>query len=173
MILVSGPVNLTPPFGVELVAVESAAEMHTAVMERAGECTAIIKAAAVADYRPAERCGAKLKKNTPELALQLIKTPDILAELGRLEKRPFLVGFAAETGNLAEFALRKLHDKNLDMIVANDVSQSDAGFNVDTNRVRLFFRDGRDVECALMSKIDLADIILDQIEAELRLFQTR
>ena len=173
VILVSGPVNLTPPFGVELVAVESAAEMHTAVMERAGECTAIIKAAAVADYRPAERCGAKLKKNTPELALQLIKTPDILAELGRLEKRPFLVGFAAETGNLAEFALRKLHDKNLDMIVANDVSQSDAGFNVDTNRVRLFFRDGRDMECELMSKDELSNIILDQLAVELGSLQGR
>ncbi|MBC8017576.1 MAG: bifunctional phosphopantothenoylcysteine decarboxylase/phosphopantothenate--cysteine ligase CoaBC [Verrucomicrobia bacterium] len=173
VILVSGPVNLTPPFGVELVAVESAGEMHKAVMGRAGECSVIIKAAAVADYRPAERSAAKIKKKSAELSLQLVKTPDILAELGRLEKGPFLVGFAAETGNLTEFATKKLHEKNVDMIVANDVSQSDAGFNVDTNRVRLFFRDGRDVECALMSKDDLADVILDQVEAELRSAQSR
>jgi phosphopantothenoylcysteine decarboxylase/phosphopantothenate--cysteine ligase len=78
------------------------------------------------------------------------------------------VGFAAETGNLNEFATRKLHDKKVDVIVANDVSQSDAGFNVDTNRVRIFFRDGRDVDYALMSKDELADAILDQIETELR-----
>jgi phosphopantothenoylcysteine decarboxylase/phosphopantothenate--cysteine ligase len=143
--------------------------MHQAVMERVGECTVIIKAAAVADYRPAERSGAKIKKKCAELSLQLVKTPDILAELGRLEKGPFLVGFAAETGNLSEFATRKLQEKNVDLIVANDVSQTDAGFNVDTNRVRLFFRDGRDVEFALMSKDDLAYMILDQVGAELSL----
>jgi phosphopantothenoylcysteine decarboxylase/phosphopantothenate--cysteine ligase len=169
VILVSGPVNLTPPSGVELIQVVSAGEMHQAVMERVGECTVIIKAAAVADYRPAVRCEAKIKKKSAELSLQLVKTPDILAELGRLEKGPFLVGFAAETGNLSEFATRKLQEKNVDLIVANDVSQTDAGFNVDTNRVRLFFRDGRDVEYALMSKDDLATMILDQVGAELRL----
>src|SRR5512133_1872940 len=167
VILVSGPVNLAPPCGVELVAVESADDMHTAVMKRAGECSVIIKPAAVADYRPAERSGAKIKKKNDELMLQLVKTTDILAELGQREKGPFLVGFAAETGNLAEFAAKKLRDKNVDMIVANDVSQADAGFNVDTNRVSLFFRDGREVECALMSKHDLADVILDQIAVEL------
>jgi phosphopantothenoylcysteine decarboxylase/phosphopantothenate--cysteine ligase len=167
VILVSGPVSLAPPFGVELIPVVSAVEMHKEVMERAGECTAIIKAAAVADYRPAERNGSKIKKKNAEISLELVKTPDILAELGALAKKPFLVGFAAETGNLAEYATRKLREKNVDIIVANDVSQSDAGFNVDTNRVRLFFRDGRDVEYALMSKNELADEILDQIETEL------
>jgi len=168
VILISGPVSLAPPFGVEFIPVASANEMHREVMARAGECTAIIKAAAVADYRPAERDGAKIKKKSTEISLQLVKTPDILAELGALAKKPFLVGFAAETGNLAEYATRKLHDKNVDIIVANDVSKTDAGFNVDTNRVRLFFRDGRDVEYALMSKDNLADAILDQIETELR-----
>jgi len=169
VILISGPVNLAPPCGVELIAVESAADMHTAVMERAAECTVVIKAAAVADYRPAERSEAKIKKKNDELSIQLVKTTDILAELGTSRNGPFLVGFAAETDNLSEFATRKLREKNVDMIVANDVSQADAGFNVDTNRVRLFFRDGRDLECALMSKDALADVILDQIEAELRL----
>jgi phosphopantothenoylcysteine decarboxylase/phosphopantothenate--cysteine ligase len=141
-------------------------------MERAGDCTVIIKAAAVADYRPAERNVEKIKKKSDELSLQLVKTVDILAELGRREKGPFLVGFAAETCNLKEFATGKLQDKNLDMIVANDVSQSDAGFNVDTNRVRLFFRDGRDLECALMSKDELANVILDQVAADLRSSQS-
>jgi phosphopantothenoylcysteine decarboxylase/phosphopantothenate--cysteine ligase len=168
VILVSGPVSLAPPFGVEVIPVLSAVEMHKEVMERAGECTAIIKAAAVADYRPAERNGSKIKKKNAEISLELVKTPDILAELGALAKKPFLVGFAAETGNLAEFATRKLNEKNVDIIVANDVSQPDAGFNVDTNRVRLFFRNGRDVEYAVMSKDDLANAILDQIETELR-----
>lgn len=168
VILVSGPVNMTPPCGVELVAVESAIEMQKAVMERVSECTAIIKAAAVADYRPAERSGAKIKKNSADISIQLVKTPDILAELGTLHNGPFLVGFAAETGNLNEFATKKLREKNVDMIVANDVSQPDAGFNVDTNRARLFFRDGSVTECALMSKDDLAHVILDHVAVGLR-----
>jgi phosphopantothenoylcysteine decarboxylase/phosphopantothenate--cysteine ligase len=168
VILVSGPVNLTPPFGIELIAVESADEMHRAVMERVDECTAVIKAAAVADYRPAERKDSKIKKSSSDISLPLVKTTDILAELGRLENAPLLVGFAAETGNLAEFATRKLREKNIDIIVGNDVSQPDAGFNVDTNRARLFFRDGRDMEYALMSKDRLADVILDHMEAQLR-----
>jgi phosphopantothenoylcysteine decarboxylase/phosphopantothenate--cysteine ligase len=167
VILVSGPVNLPPPYGVELVRVESACEMQAAVMERFGDCTAIIKAAAVADYRPRERSGEKIKKKDAELSLELVKTPDILAGLGALEKRPLLVGFAAETGNLDEFASRKLKEKNADIIVANDVSQPDAGFNVDTNRARLLFRDGRNLEHPLMSKEALAAVILDHIAAEL------
>jgi phosphopantothenoylcysteine decarboxylase/phosphopantothenate--cysteine ligase len=167
VILVSGPANLTPPYGVELMLVESACEMQAAVMEQAGDCTAIIKAAAVADYRPRERSGEKIKKKDAELSLELVKTPDILAGLGALEKRPLLVGFAAETGNLDEFAARKLKEKNADIIVANDVSQPDAGFNVDTNRARLLFRDGRNLEYPLMSKEALATVILDHIAAEL------
>jgi phosphopantothenoylcysteine decarboxylase/phosphopantothenate--cysteine ligase len=167
VILVSGPVSLPAPFGVELVRVESAHEMQAVVMERVGECTAIIKAAAVADYCPAERSMEKIKKQTLELLLQLVKTPDILAGLGRLEKRPLLVGFAAETGNLDEFAAKKLQEKNADIIVANDVSQHDAGFNVDTNRARLLFRDGRNIEYPLMSKDALATVILDHMAAEL------
>lgn len=167
VILVSGPVNLPPPCGVELVHVESACEMQTAVMERGGGCTVIIKAAAVADYRPRERSGEKIKKKDTQLVLELVKTPDILAGLGALEKRPLLVGFAAETGNLDEFAAKKLKEKNADIIVANDVSQHDAGFNVDTNRARLLFRDGRNLEYPLMSKDALAAVILDHIAAEL------
>jgi phosphopantothenoylcysteine decarboxylase/phosphopantothenate--cysteine ligase len=172
VILVSGPVNLPAPFGVELVCVESARQMQAAVMERVDHCTAIVKAAAVADYCPRERCGEKIKKKSEGLSLELVKTPDILAGLGALEKRPILVGFAAETGNLDEFAAKKLKEKNADLIVANDVSQPDAGFNVDTNRARLFFRDGRTLEYPLMSKDALAGIILDAVAAELAVRQT-
>lgn len=167
VILVSGPVSLAAPAGVELVCVESAADMRSAVMAQAGDCTAIIKAAAVADYRPVERKDVKIKKKNEELTLQLAKNPDILAELGRLKRRPFLVGFAAETGTLKECAAKKLKEKNMDMIVANDVSQADAGFNVDTNRAWLLFRDGREAECPLMSKDEMAGIILEHIAAEL------
>jgi phosphopantothenoylcysteine decarboxylase/phosphopantothenate--cysteine ligase len=141
--------------------------MHAAVMAHAGECSIIIKSAAVADYRPVERNGVKIKKDSEEMTLKLVKNPDILAELGRLKRRPFLVGFAAETGNLKACAAKKLEEKNLDMIVANDVSQADAGFDVDTNRALLLFRDGREAECHLMTKNELADIILDHISAEL------
>jgi phosphopantothenoylcysteine decarboxylase/phosphopantothenate--cysteine ligase len=126
----------------------------------------------VADYSAKERSGVKIKKKAEELSLQLVKTPDILAGLGALEKRPLLVGFAAETGNLDEFATKKLKEKNADMIVANDVSQPDAGFNVDTNRARLFFRDGRVLEYPLMSKDALSGIILDAVAAELAVRHT-
>jgi phosphopantothenoylcysteine decarboxylase/phosphopantothenate--cysteine ligase len=167
VILVSGPVCLGAPCGVEVVAVASAREMYAAVMAHADECSIIIKSAAVADYRPVERNGVKIKKDSEEMTLKLVKNPDILAELGRLKRRPFLVGFAAETGNLKACAAKKLEEKNLDMIVANDVSQADAGFDVDTNRALLLFRDGRETECQLMTKNELADIILDHISAEL------
>jgi phosphopantothenoylcysteine decarboxylase/phosphopantothenate--cysteine ligase len=165
VILVSGPVNLPPPPCVELVAVGSAEEMRGAVMGRVDECDVVIKAAAVADYRPLERTARKVKKQADELTLRLTRNPDILAELGSREERPFLVGFAAETNNMQAYATRKLREKNLDMIVANDVSQSDAGFNVETNRALLLFRDGRTMECPLMSKEGLANVILDQVVA--------
>lgn len=167
VILVSGPVNIPVPYDVEIISVESAMEMREAVMARASDCTVIIKAAAVADYRPIERNDTKIKKLAANLTLELVKNPDILAELGMLKQRPLLVGFAAETGNPTVFAQKKLKEKNLDMIVANDISQLDAGFNVDTNRAMLLFRDGRTVECRLMSKDELAGIILDRIVAEL------
>lgn len=167
VILVSGPVSQVAPMDVELVKVGSAREMREAVLQRVSECTVIIKAAAVADYRPSDRSSIKIKKQAAERTLQLIKNPDILAELGTLQKRPYLVGFAAETGNLKEYALKKLEEKNADMIVANDVSQPDAGFNVETNRALLLFQGGREVDCELMSKEALAGKILDYIRAEL------
>lgn len=168
VILVSGPTYLPVPSQVEAICVESAGEMQEAVMSRVGQCDVVIKAAAVADYRPAERKTAKIKKLQAEgMTIQLQKNPDILAGLGAMQQRPFLVGFAAETDKLEEYAAKKLREKNLDMIVANDVSQDDAGFNVDTNRALLLFRDGRSEECRLMSKDELAGTILDRVVTEL------
>ena len=168
VILISGPTALAQPDGVRVVMVTSAVEMQSEVMARAGVCDVVVKAAAVADYRPLRRNGTKIKKKAGPATLELIKNPDILAELGGMARRPFLVGFAAETDALAENAVRKLKEKNLDIIVANDVSQADAGFNVDTNRAHLFFRDGGSSECGLMSKEQLAGTILDHIVARLK-----
>jgi phosphopantothenoylcysteine decarboxylase / phosphopantothenate---cysteine ligase len=167
VLLVSGPTCLEPPPGVELVRVESACQMREAVMARVADCSVVIKAAAVADYRPVVRSGEKLKKRGEQLTLELEKNPDILAELGQLEKRPLLVGFAAETTDLQAHAAIKLAAKNLDMIVANDVSQEGAGFNVSTNIARLLYRDGRVESLELMPKEQLADLILDRVR-ELR-----
>jgi phosphopantothenoylcysteine decarboxylase/phosphopantothenate--cysteine ligase len=162
--LVSGPTGLDAPWGVRLVRVESAREMHEAVLDRAAGCDVIIKAAAVADYRPESRAAEKMKKRGDRLTLEMVKNPDILRELGTKKSgRQLLVGFAAETSALHEHALVKLAEKNLDLIVANDVSAADAGFNVDTNRVRLLFRDGRDEELPLADKEEVARQILDRI----------
>jgi phosphopantothenoylcysteine decarboxylase/phosphopantothenate--cysteine ligase len=169
--LISGPTALPEPAGVKLVKVTSASEMQSEVMARVSECDVIIKAAAVADYRPLLRSSNKIKKNSDTVTIQLVKNPDILAGLGMKgsssKLRPFLVGFAAETDDLAANAAKKLNEKKLDMIVANDVSQADAGFNVDTNRALLLFKDGSRCDCGLMSKDLLADTILDQIVARL------
>lgn len=164
--LVSGPVSIDAPFGVELVKVESAAEMHAAVTSRAGNADIIIKAAAVADYKPLQRAGQKIKKKTDETSIPLVKTTDILADLGKIKRdAQILVGFAAETENLQNNALAKLHSKNLDMIVANDVSVEGAGFHGDTNIVRFIWADGRSEELPLMPKEKVAGEILDRVMA--------
>lgn len=162
--LVSGPSALQPPAGVEFFGVESAREMRQLVQERFSSCDIVIKAAAVADYRVKNVSDQKIKKNDAELTLVLEKNPDILKELGEM-KQPHqtLVGFAAETQNLLQYAKGKLEKKNLDMIVANDVSKPQAGFNVDTNLIKLLKRDGSIEELPLMSKKELAYIILDRV----------
>ena len=171
VLLISGPTALEQPEGVRVVNVVSASEMQSEVMVRAAGCDVVVMAAAVADYRPLVRSGTKIKKTGDSATIELVKNPDILAGLGEmaggLKPRPFLVGFAAETDALAENAAKKLREKNLDMIVANDVSQADAGFNVDTNRALLFFRDGSCDECGLMSKDRLAGAILDHVVVRL------
>lgn len=163
VLLIGGPTALLPPYGVELIQVTTAQQMYSAVMERAHGYSIIIKAAAVADYRPAQRSNGKLKKQGERLTIDLEKNPDILAELGKQKKNFILVGFAAETADLKANAAAKLKAKNLDMIVANDVTQEGAGFNVTTNIVRLLYSDGREESLGLMSKELLADIILDRI----------
>ncbi|MCI6098300.1 MAG: bifunctional phosphopantothenoylcysteine decarboxylase/phosphopantothenate--cysteine ligase CoaBC [Selenomonadaceae bacterium] len=162
--LISGPSALQPPAGVEFFGVESAREMRQLVQERFPACDIVIKAAAVADYRVKNVSDQKIKKNDAELTLVLEKNPDILKELGEM-KQPHqtLVGFAAETQNLLQYAKGKLEKKNLDMIVANDVSKPQAGFNVDTNLIKLLKRDGSIEELPLMSKKELAYIILDRV----------
>jgi phosphopantothenoylcysteine decarboxylase/phosphopantothenate--cysteine ligase len=163
VILVSGPVCLPPPHGVETVCVESAEEMRQVAMGRLAESSIIIKAAAVSDYRPAERAGEKVKKTGETLTLGLVKNADILQQLGKVKGDRILVGFAAETEKLREHAAEKLATKNLDLIVANDVGKAGAGFNVDTNIVTLLYRDGRQEELPCMAKDDLAWQLLDRI----------
>ena len=164
VVLVSGPSALTPPEGVEFIGVESAAEMRDAVMEHFSKADMVIKAAAVADYRVRNVSDQKIKKNDEELTLVLEKNPDILKELGEKKRAgQILVGFAAETQNLLEYAKTKLEKKNLDMIVANDVSRKDAGFNTDTNVVKLLYRNGTIEELPIMTKHKLADELLNRV----------
>jgi len=163
VILVSGPTDLGVPEGVDWVPVRATEEMRSAVRDRAREANIVIMAAAVADYRPAAAHSQKLKRGEERLTLGLEPTPDILAELGREKGSRILVGFAAETSNLAENARGKLARKGADMIVANDVTQEGAGFDTDTNIVTLFLRDGREIPLPKLSKFDVANRILDQV----------
>ncbi|HBA87204.1 MAG TPA: bifunctional phosphopantothenoylcysteine decarboxylase/phosphopantothenate--cysteine ligase CoaBC [Geobacter sp.] len=162
--LVTGPTALAPPCGVNVVRVRSATEMRDAVFAALDETDIVIKAAAVADYRPKVRAGSKMKKIQESLTIELEKNPDILAELGAAKGGRLLVGFAAETQDLVRNATTKLNAKNLDLIVANDVSLEGAGFNVDTNIVKLLYRDGRVEELPMMGKEELAGVILERME---------
>lgn len=163
--LVSGPVSLPVPVREDHVRrTETAAEMETAVLELAGEVDIVVMAAAVADFRPARAEEHKIKKTGADLMLSLVRTPDILAALGRREGRPILVGFAAETEKIEENARTKLQDKNLDMLVANDVSRPDVGFGSDFNRVFVIKRDGGSFETEKMSKREISRVIFNEIE---------
>ena len=164
--LVCGHTTAKRPEGIPVTEVESTCELYDAVLARAAEQDVVIQAAAPADYRPDHPSAQKIKKQAGEgITLELVENPDIAAAVGAA-KRPgqTLVGFAAETEHLLDNARRKLDKKNLDMIVANDVSQPGAGFNVDTNMATLLTREGM-VECPLQSKRDLAERILDEIVA--------
>ncbi len=163
VILVTGPVCLEPPHGVTIFRVVSAAQMREVALREFAKSTIIVKAAAVADYRPEVRAESKLKKKGASLDLTLTQNPDILAEMGKIKEERILVGFAAETASLKENSLKKLREKNLDLIVANDVTLEGAGFSVDTNIVKILFRDGTVEDHPLMGKDVLADILLDKI----------
>ncbi len=168
IVLVSGPVALTPPPGVERVEVESAARMEEAVLECYPSADIVIKAAAVADYRPAKKFPQKMKKDDAAARWDMERTPDILASLGKDKQGRVLVGFAAETQSCVDAGREKLQRKNLDMIVVNDVSSSDIGFGADMNRVTCIYADGRTEEIPTMSKDELAHALLDRIAGLLK-----
>jgi phosphopantothenoylcysteine decarboxylase/phosphopantothenate--cysteine ligase len=160
--LVSGPVTLTAPPGVKLVAVESAQQMHEAVMQEVAHSDIFIGCAAVSDYRVDQVSTHKIKKSESSMSLPLIRNVDILAAVSALENRPFCVGFAAETQNLEKYALAKLEQKNLDMIAANPVGNGDSGFETDTNQLEVFWRDGRS-SIERGNKIAVAKQLIDLI----------
>jgi len=171
VVLVSGPTELGPPSGVEMIRVTTAAEMREAVVARALDADVVIMAAAVADYAPAVAADQKIHKDRETLTLTLVRTPDILAELVRLragKEKPLLVGFAAETADLLASARRKQREKGVELIVANDVSRSDAGFEVDTNEVTLVSAHGEE-SLPLQSKMSIAGHVMERIESLLRL----
>jgi phosphopantothenoylcysteine decarboxylase/phosphopantothenate--cysteine ligase len=165
VILVSGPTALPAPSGVTFVAVRSAEEMQQAVAAQVGAASVVIAAAAVSDYRPARASASKLKKTGAPMPLELVRTPDILKGLGDAKGGRLLVGFAAETEDLVANARRKLETKNLDLIVANDVTAPGAGFGGDTNAVVLLRRDGQRRDVPLASKREVAERILDEVVA--------
>lgn len=166
VILISGPSDLTPPAGVEYIPVTTSEDMRSMVMNRLAETTVVIMAAAISDFMPAESSQSKIKKSD-RLNLKLVKTRDVLEEVYEKKSRQFIVGFAAETEDLMVNAKKKLKSKHLDMIVANDVSKPDAGFEKDTNIVTLIDRWSKVIKYPVMSKSDCADKILDHIASRL------
>jgi phosphopantothenoylcysteine decarboxylase/phosphopantothenate--cysteine ligase len=165
--LVSGPTSLKVPAGVTFRLIRTTGEMRQAVFEYCQQCDVIIKAAAPLDYRPKIEADHKIKKIEEVESLEMVRTPDILAELGHSkgDSRFILVGFAAETEDLLANASEKLEKKNLDMIIANDVSREDSGFKSDTNLIKIIHRDGHVEDLPLMTKEEVADQILDRIIA--------
>jgi phosphopantothenoylcysteine decarboxylase/phosphopantothenate--cysteine ligase len=164
VVLVSGPSSEPVPYGVEVLRVQTAAEMKDAILGRLDEVDVVVMSAAVADYRPEITAPQKIKKNEKPLTLKLVRTDDILMAVARSRKKDHtVVGFAAETESLEANAREKLAKKKLDLIVANDVSRPNSGFEVDTNEATLFRADGGVRKLPLMSKLALADEILDEI----------
>ena len=160
--LISGPTAIEPPMFVNVIPIISAQEMFEKVATNATENDIIIKAAAVADYRPKEVCDEKIKKSDHDTEIELERTTDILAYLGKNKGKTFLCGFSMETENMLENSRRKLDKKKLDMIVANNLKDKGAGFGVDTNLITIITRD-RELQLELMSKQDAANCILDEI----------
>lgn len=161
-ILVSAPTELEVPYGVDYVPVRSALDMKTAIDSYYDHVDAVIMAAAVADYRVAETAANKIKKQE-SMALELVKNPDILAGLGERKEHQKLIGFAAETQQVIEYGKEKVRKKNLDMLVANDVSKSNAGFDVDTNEVTFIYPGDQIVSLPTMSKLDVAERIIQAL----------
>ncbi|GAL05758.1 phosphopantothenoylcysteine decarboxylase [Photobacterium aphoticum] len=167
MILISGPTNLPTPAGVERIDIDSAEEMYQAAHTHAPHSDIFIGCAAVADFRPAHVATQKMKKQggQDEMVISLVKNPDIIASIAQLtEQRPFTVGFAAETQDVAQYAQDKLQRKNLDLICANDVSQQGLGFNSDNNALHLYWAQG-DKALPQASKATLGQQLMDEIIA--------
>lgn len=167
--LISGPTNIVPPKNLKrFIQIESAQDMYNAVLENLSENQVIIKSAAVADYTPKDYSQSKIKKSDDDLVIELDRTKDIALELGKIKEDKILVGFAAETNDLLENAKNKIKKKNLDFIVANDLTQDGAGFGVDTNIVKIIDRDGVIQEHPKMKKDEVADVILNKIKTLLK-----
>lgn len=162
-ILVAAPTTLPTPKGVKRIDVMTAVEMYEEVMAHQTTMDIVVKAAAVADYRPKVFADQKMKKDGSNLQIELIPNPDILAELGKIKSKQVLVGFAAETEKLIEHAQAKMHRKNVDMLVANDVTKPGAGFGSPTNIVSFLFPDGRKIDLPQMSKFDVGRKLVDEI----------
>lgn len=162
VILVTGPSHLSPPKGAKVIRVESAEDMYKAVMEHYDQTDIVIKTAAVSDYKPAFVYEHKVKKQEGEESIEFVRTKDILLELGKRKKHQLLIGFAAETQNMENYAKDKLARKNADMIVANNVNSKDAGFGTDTNRVSFYLKNGETIKLPLLSKEEVAVKILEQ-----------
>lgn len=169
--LVSGPVSLAPPVGVDVVPVQTCRDMADAMLARMEGADIIIQVAAVADFRPDRQETLKIKKQSDQdgMTLALVQNPDILRAMGE-RKRPdqFLVGFAAETHDLAANAVQKIEKKHLDMIAANLVGGKDTGFQADTNEMSVFFKDGSSIDIPLMDKPAVAHVLLDTILSQIR-----
>ena len=170
--LISGPVAIQPPFGVDVVPVESAREMADEILVRMDQSDVIIKVAAVADYRPLDPKAGKIKKKDHKeagLILEMTENPDILKMVGQRKTSQFLTGFAAETHDLVQNAQAKIKKKNLDMIVGNIVGVEGSGFQADTNKVTFFFKDGTSVDIPLMEKSMLAHRLIDHILEKMKI----
>ncbi|CEQ27873.1 bifunctional phosphopantothenoylcysteine decarboxylase/phosphopantothenate--cysteine ligase CoaBC [Paraclostridium sordellii] len=168
--LISGPTNILPPQNLKkFIKTESAEDMYNAVLENIKDNQVIIKSAAVADYKPKGYSDKKIKKSDDDLSIKLDRTKDIALEIGKIKEDKILVGFAAETNDLLENAKGKIKKKNLDFIVANDLTQEGAGFGVDTNIVKVIDKDGIISEYPKMKKEEVADVILDKIKTLLNM----
>ena len=164
--LVSGPTKLEPPKNLrKFIKIESAQQMYEAVLDNLDENQIIIKSAAVADYKPKSYCNKKIKKNDDDLVISLDRNKDIAYEIGKIKNDKILVGFAAETNDLIENAKNKVKKKNLDFIVANDLTKEGAGFGVDTNIVKIIDKDGIISEYPIMKKEEVANVILDKVKS--------
>lgn len=161
--LVSGPTHLEPPEGSSFYQVETAEQMYRTVLDLFPKCDLLFKAAAVSDYRPAKRSLEKIKKDDKNLNFEFFRNPDILKEAGTLKTKQVLIGFAAETNNIVQYAKEKMENKNLDFILANNISLPDTGFGADTNQGILFARKGEAINIPILSKKEFAHRLLDEV----------